>query len=120
MGGTRSSSSNKKSIKDYLKKAKISYINVTLYTAITVVFILNLISVILETKDEFDLQTLESLIDKQVVSDAVLQSVATIHQRLHNAYYRYGISAGRQIFERFGKQLSLEQSKEINWMLGKQ
>ncbi|EFA76791.1 hypothetical protein PPL_09542 [Heterostelium album PN500] len=40
------------------------------------------------------------------------------YEKIKSTYYRYGITAGRQIYERFGKHLTVEQNKEICWMLG--
>ncbi|GAM25019.1 hypothetical protein SAMD00019534_081940 [Acytostelium subglobosum LB1] len=187
--------------------SKINYLNVTLFTSLAVLFLLNMVSLVLETKEEFQVKRVLSLLYKEYYDTSISDSLSSIHTQLHivmissifimvllcvafvaislmlvvtpapkdeapdnlahtatstplsssaslekssivlegpmyepwnivtiekisstsdedpyekirSTYYRYGITAGRQIYERFSKQLTAEQNKEICWMLG--
>eukprot|EP01132_Coremiostelium_polycephalum_P002413 gene2413-2980_t len=39
-------------------------------------------------------------------------------EKIKTTYYRYGITAGKILYERFQNQLTPEENKEISWMLG--
>jgi len=71
--------------KTLIHRIRSTWINIILFFLVVAVFILNLVSVIIDTKDEFDLSKLESLLDKQnyIFKPTLLPQLEEIHKRLH-------------------------------------
>ncbi|KAF2074473.1 hypothetical protein CYY_004218 [Polysphondylium violaceum] len=71
--------------KKLIYRIRSTWINIILFFLVVAVFVLNLVSVIIDTKDEFDLSKLESLLDKQnyIFKPTLLPQLEEIHKRLH-------------------------------------
>ncbi|GAM19033.1 hypothetical protein SAMD00019534_022080, partial [Acytostelium subglobosum LB1] len=183
---------------------KLNYLYLILYVSLVAMFLFNLLALVLETKDEFNLQDIEDLINREYYDTYVSAEIATIHDQLRiilvcsvfilillcvifagvtmvllignkqrgeeedslitsanstqltsassvekssivlegpmyepwnvvtiekissddveayekikSTYYRYGITAGMQIYERCGRELTPEQKKELSWI----